>query len=314
MNDLPDVDVDRLISAVQSKPVLWDKTCEKYKDKFKTHDAWLDVCVEIHKDYDEFDVTKKMEFGKHILKKWTQVRDSYRKSKTKAKSGAGASNAKAYIYASQLQFLDKIFEERKTEDTLSQNIDDNDGGVADVTVENDENPILLGSNLTRDAAAAAKPAAFKKPASKIRKMDAVEVEMIAALKETPNRHLSFFKGLLPSLEDFDEFDTLDFQMEVLKLVKTIRQRTHPLPCTSATPYAPPCNTPPRASPFCTPSMVSNTYIQRQPNPQHTASAYQTQIQSQVPAVQFYEDAHNLSLNCLHSSSSSDSSEYAFQKL
>ncbi|KAK9744261.1 hypothetical protein QE152_g7898 [Popillia japonica] len=145
-------------------------------------------------------------------------------------------------------------------------------------------------------------------------MDAVEVEMTAALKETPNRHLSFFNRLLRSLEDFDEFDTLDFQMEVLKLVKIIRQRTHPLPCTFATPYASPCNTPPMASPFGTPLMVSNTYTQRQPNPQHTASAYQTQIQSQVPAVEFYEDAHILGLNCLHSSFSSESSEYAFKKL
>lgn len=65
MSGLPDVDVDRLISAVQSKPVLWDKTCEKYKDKFKTQEAWKDVCVEIFTDYDEFDVTTKMELGKY---------------------------------------------------------------------------------------------------------------------------------------------------------------------------------------------------------------------------------------------------------
>ncbi|KAL5245873.1 hypothetical protein ACI65C_013281 [Semiaphis heraclei] len=66
--------------------------------------------------------------GKHVLKKWTQVRDSYRISlgKTKAAkiSGSGAVNVKAYVYSSQLQFLDKIFQERNTEDTLSQNIDD----------------------------------------------------------------------------------------------------------------------------------------------------------------------------------------------
>lgn len=73
------------------------------------------------------------------------MRDSYRKSlaKSKPKSGAGVSKTKTYIYASLLQFLDKIFEERDTEDTLLQNTDDNDndGGVADVTVENDENTI-----------------------------------------------------------------------------------------------------------------------------------------------------------------------------
>lgn len=66
MDDLPDVDVDRLISAVQSKPVLWDKTCEKYKDKFKTQEAWKVVCVEIFYDFDEFCVTKQMELGKYL--------------------------------------------------------------------------------------------------------------------------------------------------------------------------------------------------------------------------------------------------------
>ena len=45
MSGLSDVDVDRLISAVQSKPVLWDKTCEKYKDKFKTQEVWKNPAV-----------------------------------------------------------------------------------------------------------------------------------------------------------------------------------------------------------------------------------------------------------------------------
>lgn len=61
--NLPDVDVDRLISAVQSKPVLWDKTSEKYKDKFKTQEAWQDVCMEIFADYNEFDTAKKNRIG-----------------------------------------------------------------------------------------------------------------------------------------------------------------------------------------------------------------------------------------------------------
>lgn len=43
---------------------------------------------------------------------------------TKAKLGTGISKAKAYIFASQLQFLDKIFEDTETEDTFSQNIDE----------------------------------------------------------------------------------------------------------------------------------------------------------------------------------------------
>lgn len=99
--------------------------------------------------------------GKLVLKKWSQVRDSYRISKTKAKSGTGASKVKVYIYASQLQFLDKIFQERETEDTLSQNSDvDNDGVVVDVTLENDNNYIESVSSVPCDAAAAKKTCTF----------------------------------------------------------------------------------------------------------------------------------------------------------
>lgn len=183
------------------------------------------------------------------------MRDSYRKSKIKAKSGAGASRSKTYIYASQLHFIDKIFDEKETDDTLSQNIDDSEnyGCDADVTVNDNQNPTVPS-----DAAPAEKPtSSSRKPPSKKRKMDPVELEMIAALKEKPNRHLSFFKGLLPSLEDFDEIDTIDFQMEVLKIVKQIRQRKHPLSSTSGTSYGSPCSTPLMTSPSDTPPMAQN---------------------------------------------------------
>lgn len=76
--------------------------------------------------------------------------------------------------------------------------------------------------MPRDAAAA------EKPASKIRKTDAIEVEMIGAL--------------LSSLEHFDEYDTSDFQIEVPKLVKKIRLLKHAVP--PDTPFDSQCNTPP----------------------------------------------------------------------
>lgn len=61
MSGLPD-DVDRLISPVPSKPMMWDKTCEKYKNKFKTQEAWKGVGVDIFTDFDD---TKKIELGEY---------------------------------------------------------------------------------------------------------------------------------------------------------------------------------------------------------------------------------------------------------
>lgn len=232
------------------------------------------------------------------------MRDSYRKSlcrsKASMKSGSGASKAKAYVYSSQLRFLDKIFEERDTQDTLPENKDDDADDDEDVTVENEQDPVEPAPSVSSDAAAAKKTESyFKKPAPRKRKIDSVELEMIAALKETPNRHLSFFKGLLPSLEDFDEFDTLDFQMEVLKVVKNIRQRKHPI--TSAV------NT--VSHPF------HNQHQHPQPQPRCTTTAPQQQSQPQISAGQYENSSHFFSTpGSSHSSPSisEDSSDYPFQ--
>jgi hypothetical protein len=40
----------------------------------------------------------------------------------------------------------------------------------------------------------------------------------------PNRHLSFFKGIIPSLQNFNEEQTLEFQMGVLQLIANIKHR------------------------------------------------------------------------------------------
>jgi len=127
------------------------------------------------------------------------VRDSYRKSlgKTKAakKSGSGAVNVKAYVYSSQLLFLDKIFQERNTEDTLLQNIDD--CGDEDAMVETEEDPVEQVPSTSSDGAAEKPKSPFKKPVTKKRKMDPVELEMISALREPVNWHLSFFQRITP---------------------------------------------------------------------------------------------------------------------
>jgi hypothetical protein len=41
----------------------------------------------------------------------------------------------------------------------------------------------------------------------------------------PNRHLSFFKGIIPSLQNFNEEETLEFQTGVLQLIANIKHRT-----------------------------------------------------------------------------------------
>jgi len=39
-----------------------------------------------------------------------------------------------------------------------------------------------------------------------------------------NRHLSFFKGIIPSLQNFNEEETLEFEMGFLQLITNIKHR------------------------------------------------------------------------------------------
>jgi hypothetical protein len=47
--------VEVLISLVESKPVLWDKTLEGFKDRNATRNAWSEVCLALKPDFDVID-------------------------------------------------------------------------------------------------------------------------------------------------------------------------------------------------------------------------------------------------------------------
>ena len=53
-----------------------------------------------------------------------------------------------------------------------------------------------------------------------------ELRIIKALEEgnQPNRHLSFFRGIILSLQNFNEEETLEIQMGVLQLIANIKHR------------------------------------------------------------------------------------------
>ena len=42
------IDNEILISLVEARPVLWDKTQEIYRDRNATRNAWREICKKIH--------------------------------------------------------------------------------------------------------------------------------------------------------------------------------------------------------------------------------------------------------------------------
>ena len=49
-----EVDTELLISLVELRPALWDKSVENYKDREETRKAWKEVCVGLKPDFEEW--------------------------------------------------------------------------------------------------------------------------------------------------------------------------------------------------------------------------------------------------------------------
>ncbi|XP_063592448.1 uncharacterized protein LOC134769612 [Penaeus indicus] len=210
-----EIDTERLISLVQERPVLWDKTEDIYKDRNATKNAWKEVCMELKPDFEELEDREKNTFGKDVMKRWTNVRDCYakfnKKTKEAKKSGAGACKVKSYIYSKELQFLSKLYEERDTQDSF-----DGPG-----TCEEEHDRGASSDPLpSRKSSSGASDVGRKRS----RKLDPFEEQMLKIMEDdAKNRHMSFFRSVLPSLEKFDDDEVLKFQMDVLQSISKIKE-------------------------------------------------------------------------------------------
>nr|CAI5865143.1 unnamed protein product [Callosobruchus analis] len=60
-----DIDNDILISLVEARPVLWDKTMDGFKDRNAARDAWRELCYPLKEGFEEMQSKEKNEFGKY---------------------------------------------------------------------------------------------------------------------------------------------------------------------------------------------------------------------------------------------------------
>lgn len=62
-----DIEVDLLITLVQERPVVWDKSLEEYKYKNLTLKAWEEICGILNNDFENLDETNKKKYGKDYI-------------------------------------------------------------------------------------------------------------------------------------------------------------------------------------------------------------------------------------------------------
>lgn len=58
------LDIDQLISLVEAKPVIWDKTLGIYKDRNETKKAWIEIFKEMNNEFENFVDKVKNDYGK----------------------------------------------------------------------------------------------------------------------------------------------------------------------------------------------------------------------------------------------------------
>ncbi|XP_014278399.1 uncharacterized protein [Halyomorpha halys] len=213
-----------LIKLVRDRPILWDRTQDCYKDRILTKSAWLEIFKELNDCFEELSPEEKNTYGRAVMKRWTNIRDSFQRSERKNRislqtSGSGRQQPKTYIYSKQLQFLKRTSEGGATEDTS----DDDRGTQSPSNCENDGDGSNLDEGLDTEEP---EVMAFKKPRRmrEKRKLDPVELELISTLNRKPDRHTSFFNGIIPSLETFDDDEIAEFQLKVLQAINEIKIR------------------------------------------------------------------------------------------
>lgn len=68
-----EIDSELLITLVQQRPVLWDKTIDEYKDRNKTLEGWKEICRILKDDFDEISEKEQNDIGKNYLIYYTNI-------------------------------------------------------------------------------------------------------------------------------------------------------------------------------------------------------------------------------------------------
>lgn len=205
MSDL-DIDVELLISMVEQRSVLWDRTLDIYKDKNLTLSAWKEICATVKEDFESLNEYEKIELVKSVIKKWTNIRDNWmkwnKKQSEQKKSGCRGKTVRKYIYHDQMKFLKKVAVHGQTVSSVSEE---------ETTNISEQSRMELQSFVEK---------------KRKRTPDEVDLRLrkVRDCEKEPNRHLSFFKGILPSVNNFEEDQTIEFQMGVLLLIRNIKNR------------------------------------------------------------------------------------------
>ncbi|XP_026751272.1 uncharacterized protein LOC113511756 [Galleria mellonella] len=236
-------DVIELIRGVRERPCLWNKTLENYKDRVERRTAWEQIFRSLDERYDEMSAEEKRTMGELVLNKWTNIRDTFVKS-LKTKMGKPK---RKYLLHHHLKFLINESEEagesmddtsepsnsfmkqeEPTSDTVLQRISIRKHNDSDEDYVPDETPSrYTNAHNTRKRS---KKTEYKeedmftntKEYATNSALNFVEVEE-AQDPRVMNEDEAFFASLLPTVVKYNEDERLEFRIQVLSVMKKIKE-------------------------------------------------------------------------------------------
>ncbi|KAJ8713791.1 hypothetical protein PYW08_007411 [Mythimna loreyi] len=178
MNDPISFCVKRLITEIESRPVIWDSRIKEYSDRSLKKEAWEELCAAFVPYYHESSVGEKNGIIALLQRKWKSVRDAFlrelKKSMTKPQPGIKC--AKPYAYFDNLLFLKPVCELRPRKDDDETNFNNNT-----VTSEYEDNDDSDNNDNSRSNFNESKPE--PQPTRKKRKIEDTEDTVLNMLAD-----------------------------------------------------------------------------------------------------------------------------------
>ncbi|CAH2008294.1 unnamed protein product, partial [Acanthoscelides obtectus] len=166
------INTELLISLVEARPALWDKTLDTYKDKNLKSSAWREICSLLKENFEDMEQKERQAFDSTVCHENTNNENN-----------------------TEIEDLDaEVIEESVPPE--QPNMEANQSGSTPIST----------------STARRKRSINEVDAKMMRFIDhQINLSKVSTVKEDENRHLTFFKSLLPSLSSFDEDETLEFQ-------------------------------------------------------------------------------------------------------
>ena len=177
-----------------------------------------------------------------VTKKWKSIRDTWARAQRRLKEAVknGTEITSSTIYENQLSFLKTTPGLYSTESSPAKCCDQEDSKSFLTTSLSEQSSAVIDQPRAKRKRKADPSSCDDSAQEKVEKADKSSAENQVKVNSSSenevkvsssgeqnqvnktNRHMAFMEAILPSIQCFDEMDTLEFQAQVLQIVKKMR--------------------------------------------------------------------------------------------